>query len=886
MTRGGSIEGKGAFGVPEHLRQVVYARSGARDRVVRGVRDRMDEAMSRRGTYRRGETGERVVRSDGRRMRVHRWTVTLVVLANLAWVPAGDTLCCAWGQDAAEELTVERVLASIEAAKRFLVRSQDADGSWSSDSGGYEVGVTALATLALLNADMDADEGPVKRALQWLRSRPPMALNRTYEVALACMALVAARQWDRDRTRITALASWLEQAQIKSGPNAGAWSYGIMGGGGDRSNTQYAVLGLREAALAGAPISQATWALARRHWLLYQNPSGGWGYTGLGNPTGSMTVAGIASFVITGSLLRDPQEVTKAGTLKCCGLTDPDAGRLEKAIAWMGSHFAVGHNPGAGNWLLYYLYGMERAGRLSGRRFFGKHDWYREGAAFLIRGQSKRDGSWAGPGIESNKVLATSFALLFLSKGLAPVLMNKLQYPARGDGAPTGGIRRAGAVVPERPSWNLHPYDAHNLTELISTLPRWPRLVTWQVVDVRRLEGDRGVEALLQAPVLYVSGDEAPQLTAQQVHLLRRYLDNGGFIFAVNNCQSGAFEEGMRQLVARMYPEGVATLKPLPPEHPIYRSEYLLDPEGVELLGVDFGCRTPFVYCPEDLSCLWEKWLRYDPPDATVPKGRQAARLVAIKTAIGRANRIGVNVLAYATGRQPPKKLEKREVLPEDGTPDKVQRGLLQIAKLRHDGGWNTAVSAAKNLVVALNRVAGVTASPQIRDLTPADPDLFKYPLAYMHGRSKFRFTPAEREQLRKYLEYGNVLFADACCSSKEFDAAFRQLIKELFPEASLERIPPDDELFTVRIGYDLQQVRRRVRAAGGLETVVGEPVLEGVRLDGRWAVIYSKYDISCALEQQASQVCPGYVHEDAVKIAVNVVLYSILQDVRPRSKD
>ncbi len=29
--------------------------------------------------------------------------------------------------------------------------------------------------------------------------------------------------------------------------------------------------------------------------------------------------------------------------------------------------------------LAYYLYGMERAGRLSGRRFFGEHDWYREG---------------------------------------------------------------------------------------------------------------------------------------------------------------------------------------------------------------------------------------------------------------------------------------------------------------------------------------------------------------------------------------------------------------------------------------------------------------------------------------------------------------------------
>ena len=44
--------------------------------------------------------------------------------------------------------------------------------------------------------------------------------------------------------------------------------------------------------------------------------------------------------------------------------------------------------------------------------------------------------------------------------------------------------------------------------------------------------------------------------------------------------------------------------------------------------------------------------------------------------------------------------------------------------------------------------------------------------------------------------------------------------------------------------------------------------------------VIYSKHDISCALERQASVACAGYLPEDAVRIAVNVVLYSMLQQV------
>ena len=57
-------------------------------------------------------------------------------------------------------------------------------------------------------------------------------------------------------------------------------------------------------------------------------------------------------------------------------------------------------------------------------------------------------------------------------------------------------------------------------------------------------------------------------------------------------------------------------------------------------------------------------------------------------------------------------------------------------------------------------------------------------------------------------------------------------------------------------------------------------PLLEGIKIDGRYAVIYSKYDISCALENQASLACDGYEDEDAMKLAVNIVIYAMLQDI------
>ena len=83
------------------------------------------------------------------------------------------------------------------------------------------------------------------------------------------------------------------------------------------------------------------------------------------------------------------------GTPKCCDRQTPSDRTLRRGVNWLSQHFLANHNPGMRDeWLLYYLYGLERAGRLSGQRFFGKHDWYREGVRYLLQAQSPRDGSW------------------------------------------------------------------------------------------------------------------------------------------------------------------------------------------------------------------------------------------------------------------------------------------------------------------------------------------------------------------------------------------------------------------------------------------------------------------------------------------------------------
>jgi hypothetical protein len=56
-------------------------------------------------------------------------------------------------------------------------------------------------------------------------------------------------------------------------------------------------------------------------------------------------------------------------------------------------------------------------------------------------------------------------------------------------------------------------------------------------------------------------------------------------------------------------------------------------------------------------------------------------------------------------------------------------------------------------------------------------------------------------------------------------------------------------------------------------------PELEGVEIDGRMAVVFSPYDISCALEQHEALQCRGYTRADAARIALNVFLYALAPD-------
>jgi hypothetical protein len=733
---------------------------------------------------------------------------------------AGMVLLPLAGPLAAQEVAGDDVKRAVRKATTYLKSRQGPDGAWR--DAGYRGGMTAVCLLALLNAGADPNDETITRGLAALGRVPN---ERTYVVSLKAQVYAAAGA-QTYRRELNAAAAWLVQAQQSNG----MWGYdtGSRRSWSDNSNTQFALLGLHEAAQAGANVPAATWSASRRHFVNNQNLDGGWNYNRRGSPSyGSMTAAAIASLYICGQRLMVGNNHTFIrGAYPGCGRYTQNTA-LAKGIEWMAKRFSVNQNPGRQTaWVYYYLYALERVGMISGLRTFGRHDWYRQGAAHLVRTQ-RNDGRWG------TLTYDTAFCLLFLAKGNRPVLIQKVQWPGH---------------------WNRNLHDLENLTNAIGE--KLGKRTTWQSTTL-----DLPLTELRASPILFIAGHEFPAFTADQKEKLKQFVDRaGGTLLFEACCGKEEFAAGFRALAKDLWPE--YRLHPLPKDHPVFRSYHKLeDTYGLE--GLDSGCRTGVFFSPNALSCLWEL--------QDIPQHSELAF------------QLGANLAAYATGRdQLRDKLEIVELPEIDDRPDgersaEAPRGAVRIARLVHDGDYNADPHAMVHLAGLLRDRANIDVVARSRHLRADSKSLYEYPVLFMTGHYTFRLEAAEIEALRRYLSRGGVLMANACCGKEEFDASFRAMAEALFPDAPLTALPADHPIYTGRTGVALGELRYRPILAQRLSrrgTV--RPPLEQVTLDGRTVILYSKFDFCCALEGDRPFSCYGYTDEDGRRLAVAIFLHAI----------
>ena len=157
-----------------------------------------------------------------------------------------------------------------------------------------------------------------------------------------------------------------------------------------------------------------------------------------------------------------------------------------------------------------------------------------------------------------------------------------------------------------------------------------------------------------------------------------------------------------------------------------------------------------------------------------------------------------------------------------------------------------------------------------VPDVKLSDEGLERHAMLYLSGHGPVKLSDFEKSSLKEYLSAGGVLWADACCGRDEFDESVREMVFDLFGR-KLARLPPDHPVYSV--GYRIGKVRV-CRAHRSTEMTEEAPELEGLEIDGRLAVVYSRHSLGHTWRSYRFGLPCMMDDEDGRRLSSNILLY------------
>ncbi|MCL2646992.1 MAG: DUF4159 domain-containing protein [Phycisphaerales bacterium] len=702
--------------------------------------------------------------------------------------------------------------------QNFITNKLD-EGNWG--------GLTGLAVNALLAAGENPHSPKLKPAIDFLTNAPmrapcPYALCQRDQV-------LAQLTSTPDLQKIFRLdGNTLLRIMETQGDGAGFYAYSRdqQKPFYDHSVSQFGVLAMWTCGENGFEVPNNYWPIVERAWINHQDTSGGWSYVhkgkaGEGLISASMTAAGVATLFITQDYVHSDEGITPKGNI-----TNP---AIDRGMKWLAENFpsTLNSGPFIPNGQYYNLYGIERCGVASGYKYFGSHNWYQEIADWILK-QQRPDGGFGQPSDiynnNTNLIPNTAFAILFLTRGREPVLMNKLAYSTK------LGLKT------EEGHWNQRTRDVANVARWIGKQSE--HTFNWQIVNLATTP----LEDLHDAPILFIAGDQTLDFTPDQDAKLRQYVLEGGLILCNPDGSSGPiFTKSFQRLGARLFP--TYEMRTLPATHPIYTSEQFRGPQFSRrpILAISNGARELMICTATDFAKSWQ------------------SRAYATDDAF----RNTANIFFYITGgKNLRKKGETHIVRPNPAVkPEKN----IKLARLDYSGNSDPEPAGWQRLAAIMHNDDKIDLL--IDTVKLGENKLTDYKLAHLTGTAPFSLSDAQRSELAKFLQTGGTLFIDAAGGSYPFaDSATAELTKILPNDANqLEQlIPFADPLYqnpTTSLTFDMRTWALRERLAKN------GPQLRAIRQNNRIIVLFSREDISNALVGIPSDGVIGYTPDSATTL-------------------
>lgn len=754
---------------------------------------------------------------------------------------------------------------AIEKGKKFLYSKQRPEGRWEEPAkrvgiehnwnemqGDSYGGFTAVCTYALLAAGEKTTDPRIAKAVDFLKKADIVGV---YALGLRAQVWPLLPQTPETRQLAQRDADRLMRSMIRRGPAVAMWDYGdgIKASTRlDHSASQYGVLGLWACAQAGAEVPAQTWEQLDKTWRQNQFPDGAWSYDGTPKkpseshpPTPSMTAAGVATLFIIQDMIYASRGINCTGNI-----SDPN---IQMGLNWMGDHFKdVGDS--------YTLYGVERIGVASGYKYFGGQDWYAVGADKLMKAQ-RPDGSWEGGFPGATPLPTTAFAMLFLSRGGAPMVMNKLDYrPATATTAPATAIATdAKAAVAARASanefpWNQRPRDVANLARFIGRGTE--TFLNWQIVNLAA-----PVDELHDAPILYIAGNKPLKFSAADEQKLKTFVYQGGLILGNSDCPpaaADAFSASFVALGARLFGSEFRALEPnhvILNNQPFRAARWTTKPP---VSGLSNGVRELMILMPQmDPSRAWQT-------DAFKTR-RELFEL-------------GADIFFYA--------VDKQDLQQRAGThivrATKPATHAIKVARLVGLGqnadpeplGWT-------RLDAVLRNGYGVGVATQAIKVGEGKLTAKDFKVAHLTGTTKIVLKEEQRAELKKFAVDGGTLIVDAAGGAGAFADAAEKELTTMFGNDLLGPVailPLGDEVYA-RPGAKIAAISYRPYAKALLASKLNAPRLRGIAAPGgnsaKLRVFYSREDLSAGLVGQEMDGIVGYSPETATALMRNILLYA-----------
>ncbi|MFW6132525.1 MAG: DUF4159 domain-containing protein [Planctomycetota bacterium] len=371
-----------------------------------------------------------------------------------------------------------------------------------------------------------------------------------------------------------------------------------------------------------------------------------------------------------------------------------------------------------------------------------------------------------------------------------------------------------------------------------------------------------------ELPLLYLTGwTPVPNLSDAMLQRLRRYLYDGGTLVVHAQCGRQEFVKTARRMIGRVLPD--RELAPIDTDSPLLHTHFDVSTMRVRrnhepfktmkpyLEAMYLGCRPAVIFSPIDLNCGWDV-VNHPIEGGTLYHQDDAAKL-------------GVNIIATTLANfEYARAWGTQKIYHQQGERTRDQ---LVIGQLVHDGDWDPTPHGLPNLMkyVRNNTTLNVQFKREVVD--PAEAKVFEHPVLYMTGLRDFAFSDEQVANLRRYLNSGGVLIADAAAGRKAFDAAFRREIARVLPGAELDVLPVDSPVYQMPFAIRKVDYTRLTRAN---HPALNAPTLEGITIDGQLTVVYSSMSLSNGWEELGFAFARGYSDADALRIGVNLLAYAV----------